>query len=307
AEREEAEGQIANDPHLATSLDRMRRRLDLLLDDGDPIEPPHDLSKRTLNFVASYRPRRAILEFVPVTVPFRWADVAVAAGIFLAGLVTLLPAVHRSRLQTDQTVCAFNLGQLGRGLTNYAAIHGVYPYPSPDSPIPYAGTFKVMLNDAGQLWDPKMLDCPSNGKKRQATPLPDYETLCDLQDKDPPQFRSLLTSDYAYHLGYKRPSGEPGPIPVRLSSRIPLLADRPEHDDSGHIYDGNSPNHGGSGQNVLFNDGHVAFFRSRLLGPEKDDIFLNADLRPEPGVGPHDAVLAPGAFPFFDGRLQIEP
>src|SRR5262245_7646258 len=94
--REQLEREVAGDPALSERVERLRHGLDRLLDDGEVFETPPDLVVRTVTLVATYRPRRAILDFVPVTVPFRWADLAVAAGIFLAGLITLLPAVHRS-------------------------------------------------------------------------------------------------------------------------------------------------------------------------------------------------------------------
>ncbi len=299
AERDRFEREVAADPALTATLDRARRSLDRLLDDGEALEPPPDLARRTLAFVSHQPQRRNILEFVPVSVPFRWADVAVAASIFLAGLMTLLPAVRRNQLQADQTACAFNLGQLGQGLANYVAYHGSYPYPERSCPIPYSGIFKVLLHDSGHLGDPAKLDCPSNGPIRKS-PLPDYKALCAMRDRDPQEFRHVMNSDYAYNLGYRRDSGEPGPATARSAGRVPLLSDRPDHDAAGRIFAGNSPNHGGIGQNVLFSDGHVGWYRSRALGALGDtDMFLNQKQRPEPGLTPEDAVLAPGCVPFF--------
>ena len=56
---------------------------------------------------------------------------------------------------------------------------------------------------------------------------------------------------------------------------------------------GNSLNHGGRGQNVLFHDGHVEFCVSRLVGG--DDIYLNRDMKVAAGVGCSDAVLGSSA------------
>jgi hypothetical protein len=299
--REQVDLEIVSDPVLAASLERMRTHLDLMLDDGDPYDPPPDLAQRTL-LAVQRRQRATILDFVPASVPFRLADVAVAAGIFLAGLATLLPAVQRTRIQNDQALCAFNLGQLGRGLTNYAQTHGIYPYPKLDSRIPYAGTFKNMLKEAGQLWNPAVLDCPANGHSQREIPIPDCKTLCSLKASDPREFLHMMDGDYAYHLGYRRPTGEVGPVTALLPARIPLLADQPGYDDEGHILEGNSPNHGGVGQNILYSDGHVTFHHTRLIGPRKDDVFLNDHARPEAGVDHNDAVLAPGCFMFFESR-----
>jgi prepilin-type processing-associated H-X9-DG protein len=299
--REQIEREIATDPVLAARAARLRRRLDDLLGDGEEIEPPPGLARRTLALADQYRTRRrSILDFLPAAVPFRWADVAVAAGIFLAALVTLVPAVNRAKLQTDQAACAFNLRQLGMALSSYSSTHGTLPYPAPDCPIPYAGLFKVMLHDGGHLRDPSALDCPCNGPLHRTVALPDFKTLCALHEKDPSQCKRLLGGDYAYHLGVKKPSGELAPVPA--DTVLPVLADRPDYDSRGSILVGNSPNHAGLGQNVLYTDGHVEWHPTRWLGPHDHDLFLNEEDKPEPGITPLDAVLAPGLFPVFDGR-----
>src|SRR5947207_3115330 len=91
--RRRGASRTAGAPAAARSVDRLGRALHALLDDGESFEPPAGLARRTTRLVAeSARRRRTILDFVPVVVPFRPADIAVAAGIFLAGLLTLLPA-----------------------------------------------------------------------------------------------------------------------------------------------------------------------------------------------------------------------
>ena len=107
----------------------------------------------------------------------------------------------------------------------------------------------------------------------------------------------MLHWDYAYHAGYRHPSGRPGPVLAKLSSRVPLLADQPAHEGN-TILEGNSPNHGQRGQNVLFNDGHVSWFDSRRVSPEDADLFLNFDHQPAPGLTPQDAALLPSLCPF---------
>src|SRR4051812_5052768 len=84
--RAAAEAELARDPDLARKAERLAEALHRMLDDGDPADPPEGLARRTVALVADRRSRRAILDFVPARVPFRWADVAVAAGILMAGL-----------------------------------------------------------------------------------------------------------------------------------------------------------------------------------------------------------------------------
>jgi hypothetical protein len=298
-ERERLDLEITSDHGLAEKFDRLSLAIHQLLDDGEMIEPPPGLAIRTLTLIAEgRRARRSILDFAPVRVPFRWADVAVAAGILLAGLLTLIPAVQRSRQQMDQAGCVFNLQQLGFGLTQYAHQHHVYPYATEDCPAADAGSFAAMLHEAGLLNDLSTLDCPSNGPSPAVKSLPDMETLASIQQTDPLHYQRLVSRDYAYHVGYLDEKGRPGPIPVSLSSaRLPLLADQPAYEDH-HILEGNSPNHHRLGQNVVFSDGHVGWFNSRQLGPHDPDMFLNARQQPSPGVNPQDSVLLPAIFPF---------
>jgi prepilin-type processing-associated H-X9-DG protein len=99
---------------------------------------------------------------------------------------------------------------------------------------------------------------------------------------------------YAYSLGYN--DGRtvhglrliPGD-PMNIS--LPILADRPPPGvDSGDP--GNSLNHGGLGQNVLFIDGHCGFRTVRTVGFEGDDIYVNFDRKVAAGKTRLDSVLA---------------
>jgi prepilin-type processing-associated H-X9-DG protein len=109
----------------------------------------------------------------------------------------------------------------------------------------------------------------------------------------------MLCWDYAYNVGYRHASGHPGPLEVEHSSRIPVLADQPNHENYLRINEGNSPNHGGRGQNVLFGDGSVRWFRSRNIGPHDPDLYLNNERQPRPGVHVQDSVLVPSKMPFL--------
>ena len=108
----------------------------------------------------------------------------------------------------------------------------------------------------------------------------------------------MVHSDYAYNVGYREPTGEHRPVSAVHTSLSPLLADQPAHDDFPHIYPGNSPNHGGRGQNVLYSDLHVGWHNTRRLGPLDADMFLNEQRQPAPGIHPADAALLPSRFPF---------
>jgi hypothetical protein len=296
--REQAERQLTAEASQSETYDRLARALNQLLDDGQTFEVPPELSRRTLAYVAENRRRRSVLDFVPVKVPFRWADVAVAACILLAGLLTLVPAVRRSKDRMNQEACVFNLQQLGLGLAQYGHQHRAYPYEPADCPQATTGTFAALLNDSGLLHDPAVLDCPCNGPCEH-TPLPNLKALCDLKLHDPARYQRLVCWDYAYHTGYHEGAGPAHPVTTPCASTIALLADQPPHQaDLRRILPGNSLNHEGRGQNVLFTDLHVRWHNTRRLGPHDADMFLNDSQQPGAGLRMLDAVLLPSLFPF---------
>jgi hypothetical protein len=303
-DREHLERALQADPAAEAQAELLGNRLSLLLDDGlDTLTPPPGLARRTLGLVAESRSRPpSILEYLPTRVPFRWADLAVAASIFLAGFLTLVPAVQRSRDRMNQAGCVFNLQQLGNSFAQYASMHPSYPYPPGNQPDAPAGTFAAVLHDAGLLRDLSVLDCPCNGPcVGHAKDLPSAEQLASLRQFDPERYRHMLCWDYAYHAGYRHPSGRNGPVESRLPMVIPVVADAPAHENYVRILDGNSPNHGRRGQNVLYNDGSVHWHWTRRAGPHDSDLYLNKKHEIGPGIDEQDAVLLPSYTP-ISGR-----
>lgn len=302
-DHDQAEAWLAANPRAAETVDRLSRALTQLIDDGETYEPPADLVLRTVRFALeqpSTQRRRTILDFVPATVPFRWADVAVAAGIVIAGLLTLMPAVQRSRDRMNQAGCAYNLQQLGQSLWQYANQHNHYPTANELKPGVPAGGFVSILRDASLFSDRDLraLDCPENGPMVNHPPVPDIETIHQLHQFDPQRLREAILMDYAYTIGHVRDSGGVAPIDANPSSVLPLLADQPPHSNFRQIGQGNSPNHRGRGQNVLYTDLHVGWHASRRLSPRDDDLYLNARHELAPGISPEDSVLVPSFVPF---------
>jgi hypothetical protein len=195
-----------------------------------------------------------------------------------------------------------NLQQLGNGLGQYASMNPSnpsFPYPPAQQADAPSGTWACILHDAGCLSDPRLLDCPCNGICPQSTKdLANFEQINQIRRTDPAKLQKMLPWDYAYNVGYRRPSGHPGPIDSRQSSLVPVIADQPAHDEFQTILHGNSPNHRGRGQNVLFGDGSVHWYRTRRIGPNDPDLYLNNNKLPQPGVHQEDSVLVPSSIPF---------
>jgi hypothetical protein len=305
ADRERLEQAIHRDPDIASRVDRLGHAIHLLLDDGNVLEPPVGLARRTMTLIANSRTRsRSILDYVPVQLPFRWADLAVAASIFIAGVLTLLPAVQRSRDRMNQAGCVFNLQQLGNSLAQYASLHPYYPYPPTQRSDTHAGMFAAVLHDAGLLRDLSVLDCPCNGPcSHRSKDLPSFEQLEHLRRTDPVNYRNMLWWDYAYNVGHRQNSGRPGPLESRPPMAVPVVADQPAHENYSRILEGNSPNHGRRGQNVLYSDGSVHWHRNRRVSPNDLDLYLNNQRELRPGIDHQDSVLLPTYSP-FDGSVR---
>lgn len=295
--------EIAADPVLAERFGRLTAGLDQLLDDGTGPEPPTGLGHRTMLFVERQKggspSRRSLLDRFPSTIPFRWSDIGVAAAVFIGSVLTLVPATYRSRMQMGQLACLSNLHQLGVALNQYAMGDNSYPFVAPDDPLPYAGAYKVLLHDARLLDDLRAVRCPSMPHPDAVPALHPMGELCELNELSPDACRKAISGDYAYHRGIRLASGRPGPLPAKLlSAAVPLLADQPHHDQAtGVIHPGNSRNHGGGGQNVLFSDGRAVWLHNRYLGSQDRDLFLNQENRPAVGINALDASLGPAVHP----------
>lgn len=277
------EAELGRDPALKARADRLGASLAALLDDGAGPEPPPGLASRTVAFMAEQAaqpPRRMILDFAPKRVPFRWSDLATAAGIFLAGGLTLLPAIRSGREQMNQATCSYNLRELGTNLANYAIRHQHYPKVCDVGTNEPVGKYAADLRGEALLPDAKTLHCPCKGD----CPAPEVAS-------DP------KAMDFAYNVGYRDAgSGHLVPISPRIGAVVPLLADQPNHDGRGSILAGNSPNHAGRGQNVLFSDLHLRWLSNRRVSPVDRDLFLNDRDQAQPGVSVQDSALMPASF-----------
>ncbi len=296
--RDQFEHELNRNADIRRASLQLGANLSMLLDDGqDDIDPPSGLADRTMELVANQRRKRGILDLSPVRVPFRWADVAVAAGIFLAGLLTLLPAMQRTRSDMQQMSCMYNLQQVGLGLATYASSHGHYPNPPSGYP---AGFYGVQLSEAHFVNDPAVLICPCRGRSAVPQRIPCSDEFGSLMDRSPSSCQRMLGDEYAYNAGFHQAAGHVSPVPADLarSAPLPLLADQPPLDDFAMVLEGNSPDHGGGGQNVLFSDHSVRWLRSRNL--DDDDIYLNQNHKPGPGLHIHDVSLIPSGFRVTD-------
>jgi prepilin-type processing-associated H-X9-DG protein len=205
---------------------------------------------------------------------------------------TLLPGMWQRQ---QIYACQNNLRLFQQALADYSQRHnGQFPKVEAEPPRNVAGIFVPILRDSGVLHGNVSVTCPGNADRR--LPALSVAELEQLQRTRPAEFQAQvkrLAGCYAYCLGYDDDGALRG-LRDDDDDRLPILADRPVFAD-GSAGPGNSPNHGGLGQNVLYVDGHVRFYTSRAAGINGDDIYVNQ--RGEVGAGRNrlDSVLGASA------------
>jgi hypothetical protein len=306
-EEREVAAHLRDRPEARARLEVLRELLAPLSADAEPPEPPAGLVVATLARVAEQArpaardggPPIRRLPAAPRPSPSQWgagrprwfrrADVLVAAAllVLVGGLVPpwLLGRWHDYQVRS----CQQNLSAYWQALMTYSDVHdGRFPQvKAQEGPLGYAGSFVPVLYDAGVLSPAVSVQCPAVGRRPPAYSLRDLETAYRERRGE---FAALIRDavpGYAYSLGYEEGERLHG-LQRDLGDYQPLLADRPS--DSGA---GNSANHGGGGQNVLYIGGHARWTTDRNAGAGRDDIFLNRLNERQAGLGPTDTVLGP--------------
>lgn len=277
------------------------------------------------------RPRRHRFRF-----GFTLIEFLVAVGIFGILVAILIPYVLNAREMSRRTECRGRLGQIGIALAQYARdqgpnaplpqtvydpVHhpaGYVAYTGPDEPHPFAKNSAVKPNDiTASLWllvrcgyvkDTAVFICPSTDDQPDVLPA----------GPDAAQRRGNFRSPRNLSYSYASPFTDALDFAFsndRLPHEFAVLADKnPGFDCDGdkvlgprrdappfRLAKGNSPNHGGAGQNVLHPSGDVSFETTPYCGVSQDNIYtavaphrLHAEHPPldEPGYLGHDIGAA---------------
>ena len=295
--RQAVEAHLRQHPETRARLTELARMLEPLAADADGPEPPPGLADRTLSHIDRLQPRLRLPAAPPpsrrqVGGPGRRGPrrVDLVAAVLIAALTAGLCASWLARQWRDYQVlaCQNNLRQFWAALQVYAdgRPDAAFPRVEAEPPRNFAGVYVPVLADAGALGVDVTVSCPAQGRR---PPAP-----CALADLDeasrsrPDEFQVMtrdLGGDYAYSLGYREGDDLTG---LRRDSGdlLPVMADRPRAAGQG-----NSPNHDGAGQNVLYIGGQVRWCVEPNVGVGRDDIYRNLQNRVLAGECRFDSVL----------------
>jgi hypothetical protein len=294
-ERALVQEHLERDESLRRDLEVLRKGLEPLASDPTHYQPPAGLAQRCCDYVFSRTEvMPAALSATRNTKVVRnrwsWLELSVAGAIAVAAAVLLLPKVYQSQLQSKLLACQNNLKDIGLAAADYSQRNGgYYPVARPGDRVNAAGMWAPTLVSQNYLQQPgKSVVCPSSSLADD--PQFHEPTLEEVQAMSAAQLAEILPrlSSYGFTLGY-RDDGQ-GPYKLQRNQhrqRFAVASDSPGKNGA------NSPNHGGTGQNVLFDDGHVDFIKSTQASPDDDNIFSNAHHEVAPGLNPNDAVIVP--------------
>ena len=300
SEREQIEEGLKNDPWLRRELASVRERLKPLETSAVVFDPPPGLAERACQLVAmqaaaeSARRARPSISALPAPVGWlshtRWPDLVMAIGVGLAASLLLLPAVRSNRFSAQLAACQDNLRKVGFALQSYSQRHGgFFPLVPSQGRLAVAGIYAPMLLRGGFLTESQTVVCPGSGLNDAARfRVPSLDELEKAAQDDLPRLRCAMGGSYGYCLGHLRNGVYEG-TRNRQRPCFALVSDAPSPDRPGH----QSRNHGGRGQNVLFEDGHVSFLTCSKPCNLFDDIFVNDNGLVAAGLHEDDAVIGP--------------
>lgn len=317
-EHEELKKQLENDPQLHSQLQKLEGHVEVLSCSHEDHHPPLGLAQRVCEAIDCHcreeknapgqaTPVSLVAAGTPATARWTMADMAVAAGVFLAAALLFFPAIASSHRQAQIAACQNNLRQLGVALQHYCRKNDDCCYPKIDSQeekypqLTAAGLYGPLLVANGGLTDMKLFMCPASDLP-EGWRMPSIEELRKAKGRKLMVMMRNMGGSYAYSLGYMDDGVYRTPKNLKRV-HFAILSDASNPNMPGRL----SSHHGGCGQNVLFDDNHVQYVIGCKIKPCGDNLFLNGHGRVAPGINADDTVLAnsnasPFIRPVFSGK-----
>lgn len=302
-EQEQIESLVREDDHVAADVELIRKSL-LPLDRLAPATRPRaGLARRVCECIAAVPLQTAGAVEPASRQRGNWftdrrelaggggrasvMDFAIAAGVMLLLAAIIVPALNHSRHQSRILACQDNLRTVGMSLLDYSNLQGGRHLAIPrDENLGFAGIVAPTLKEGGFLENDNLFLCADRGSgDRSPLVVPSLNQIRNADGPGLVRLQRQAGGDYAFCLGqlvdgrYSAPRNESRPWYV-------LLADKPAAGQPGRA----SANHGSSGQNVFFEDGHVQLLRTPVVND--DSIYENDRGAVAPGLHFADNVVA---------------
>ena len=264
---------------------------------------------------------------------FTLVELLVVIGIIALLISILLPSLNRAREMANRVKCASNLRQIGQAMLLYAnENNGNWPrtYYAPDSSLtdwqasgsngigyaatnPFDASNSVGVNNvmAGiflllrtQEIGSEVFICPSSTKTKDdfgaaGNTAANRSNFSNKANNIAYSFAVMYPSSTAQakDTPYKMNISNLGPEFAVGADLCPASSNNVKNlttsSSQSQMRLGNSTNHSGDGENVLYGDGHVVFQNNPLVGVQRDNIYTNAS-----------AVMGAGALP-IDGNDSV--
>lgn len=310
AEMAAVERELDHDPQLRKDLAAIEAAMFPLgfperEDDATAADPPRGLTARTCEFVDDTKVD-LVARPTPAQVAashsgmsdvrgggernrLRWADLIVAASVCLASVSLIFPAIWTMRERQQIAVCRDNLQRLSVSLANYAGR-------SPDGRIPlipasgnrsFAGFYASSLLEQELLEEARWLVCPSSDMAEDIesfrVPLP--AELDRATGEALVRMQRSAGGAYAFSLGFVQDG-------IYQSAKHESRADYCLMSDAPATFpERKTKNHGGRGQNMLYEDGSVRWVVDPC-GDLCDNPYLNRSGLVAAGLDCTDVVVA---------------
>lgn len=220
------------------------------------------------------------------------ADYVVASTVAILVMGMIAPALLASRNQSRLLACQNNLRRVGTGLYNYAENHeDRFIGLKQNGPLNVAGSYAPVLLENGYVDSQNLFFCSAatNEGLHDSLEIPTLDSLNRAYRENNErlaELQAIMGGSYGYTLGYWEDGSYVCPVNLGRSFRV-IMADAPNYG----LENNASANHGGTGQNLLFEDGSIQFARKASIGFPADSIFENRNGLIAAGTDVNDSVI----------------
>lgn len=298
-EHEQVEAELETNPALRAEMQRLEACIGRVGLDEEPahFDPPADLAVRTCRLVANRREQAVVVTRQSWTVAtpagqssMTWVNLLTVASVLVAGAAIFFPALNHSLEQAERAACQNNMRQVGFALHEYAERDpsGSFPRVELVGNRGVAGIYAPLLASKKLILDSAAFLCPSMAGSRRTTRLhlPTPEEIDAANGEVLEQAHRTIGGDYGYNMGYRQGDKVVPPCNTGRCDYA-LLTDAPSDSQPGR----RSANHGGRGQNVLYEDGHIKFISTIPCPQLPDDPFHNLAGRVGAGLNRTDHCI----------------